>query len=92
MGRVREREGPTRAALGQLDQLGACSLRDKERKAMKPSTKDQAKGTFENLKGKIKEGAGIITGRRKLEAEGKDQKLAGRARKKLGQVEKVFGK
>jgi uncharacterized protein YjbJ (UPF0337 family) len=59
---------------------------------MKPSTKDQAKGTFENLKGKIKEATGIITGRRKLEAEGKDQKLAGRARKKLGQVEKVFGK
>lgn len=59
---------------------------------MKPSTKDQTKGTLENLKGKIKEAAGIITGRRKLEAEGKDQKLAGRARKKLGQVEKVFGK
>jgi uncharacterized protein YjbJ (UPF0337 family) len=59
---------------------------------MKPSTKDKAKGTFENLKGKIKEPTGIITGRRKREAEGKDQKLAGRARKKLGQVEKVFGK
>jgi uncharacterized protein YjbJ (UPF0337 family) len=59
---------------------------------MKPSTKDKAKGTFENLKGKIKEATGIITGRRKREAEGKDQKLAGRARKKLGQVEKVFGK
>ena len=40
----------------------------------------------------MKEIAGIITGRRKLEAEGKDQALAGRARKKLGQVEKVLGK
>jgi len=59
---------------------------------MKASTKDQAKGTFENLKGKMKEVAGIITGRRRLEAEGKDQKLAGKARKKLGQVEKVVGK
>jgi uncharacterized protein YjbJ (UPF0337 family) len=59
---------------------------------MKPNTKDQAKGTFETLKGKIKEAAGIITGRRKLEAEGKNQKLAGRARKKLGQVKKVLGK
>ncbi len=59
---------------------------------MKPSTKDQAKGKFENLKGKIKEIAGVITGHRKLEAEGKDQKLAGRAREKLGQVEKVVGK
>jgi len=59
---------------------------------MKPSTKDQARGKFENLKGKIKEAAGIVTGQRKLEAEGKDQKRAGKAREKLGQVEKVFGK
>jgi uncharacterized protein YjbJ (UPF0337 family) len=60
--------------------------------AMKSSTKDQAKGKFENLKGKIKEVAGIITGKRKLEAEGKDQKLGGKVREKLGQVEKVLGK
>jgi uncharacterized protein YjbJ (UPF0337 family) len=59
---------------------------------MKPSTKHQAKGKFENLKGKIKEAAGIVAGQRKLEAEGKDQKLAGKTREKLGQVEKVLGK
>jgi uncharacterized protein YjbJ (UPF0337 family) len=59
---------------------------------MKPSTKDQAKGTLESLKGKIKQIAGVVTGRRALETEGKDQALAGRARKKLGQVEKVIGK
>ena len=59
---------------------------------MKPSTRDQAKGKFENLKGKVKEVAGIITGQRKLEAEGKDQKLAGKVREKLGQVKKVLGK
>lgn len=59
---------------------------------MKPSTKDQARGKLENLKGKMKELAGVLTGRRKLEAEGKDQKLAGKARQKLGQVEKVLGK
>ena len=59
---------------------------------MKSSTKDQAKGKFENLKGKIKESAGIITGQRKLEADGKDQKLGGKVREKLGQVEKVLGK
>jgi uncharacterized protein YjbJ (UPF0337 family) len=55
---------------------------------VKPSTK----GKFENLTGEIKETAGIITGQRKLEAEGKDQKLAGTAQEKLGQVEKVLGK
>jgi uncharacterized protein YjbJ (UPF0337 family) len=59
---------------------------------MKPSTKDQVRGKFENLKGKIKEAAGIITGQRKLEVKGKQQKRAGKAREKLGQVEKVLEK
>lgn len=60
--------------------------------AMKPSTKDQAKGKFENFKGKVKEVAGIITGQPELEDEGKDQQLAGKAREKVGQVKKVLGK
>jgi uncharacterized protein YjbJ (UPF0337 family) len=59
---------------------------------MKPSTKNQAKGKLESLKGQIKEIAGTITGKRRLVAEGKDQKLSGKAREKLGQVEKVLGK
>lgn len=59
---------------------------------MKPSTKDQAKGKLENLKGRIKEIAGVVTGRRKLEAEGKNQARTGKAREKIGQVEKVLGK
>lgn len=59
---------------------------------MKASTKDQARGKLENLKGKIKEAAGIVTGRRELESRGKDQKLAGKAREKLGQIEKIVGK
>jgi len=33
-----------------------------------------------------------VTGQSKLEAEGRDQKLAGKAREKVGQVEKVLGK
>ena len=59
---------------------------------MKRSTRDQAKGKLENLKGKVKEIAGIVTGQSKLEAEGRDQKLAGKTREKVGQVEKVLGK
>ena len=59
---------------------------------MKSSTKDQAEGKFHKMKGKIKEIAGIVTGQRKLESEGKDQQLAGKAREKIGQVEKVVGK
>jgi len=59
---------------------------------MKASTKDQARGKFENLKGKLKQVAGIVTGQGKLEAEGKGQQRAGQAREKLGEVEKVVGK
>jgi uncharacterized protein YjbJ (UPF0337 family) len=59
---------------------------------VKDSTKDQAKGKFENLKGKIKEVAGNLSGQEKLEAEGKDQQVAGKVQEKVGQVEKVFGK
>lgn len=59
---------------------------------MKNSTRDQAKGKFEALKGKVKEIAGVVTGQRKLEAKGKQQELAGKAREKVGQVEKILGK
>ena len=59
---------------------------------MKPSTRDQIKGKLEGLKGKAKETAGILTGQRKLEAEGRDQKIAGKVQEKLGQIEKVLGK
>lgn len=59
---------------------------------MKSSTKHQAKGKFETLKGKIKQIAGIITGQTRLEARGKDQKRAGKVRGKVGQIEKVLGK
>jgi len=58
---------------------------------MKASTKDQAKGKLERLKGGIKELVGKATGRRQLEAEGKDQTLGGKAQEKLGQVKKVLG-
>jgi uncharacterized protein YjbJ (UPF0337 family) len=90
-----ELDRPSRTAANALDavhlQMGSKRLA-KVRKPMKPSTRNQAKGKLENLKGRIKEIAGIVTGRGKLEAEGKNQALAGRARKKLGHVEKVVGK
>jgi uncharacterized protein YjbJ (UPF0337 family) len=62
------------------------------REMMKPSTQDQIKGTINELKGKAKGKAGQLTNDPTLEAEGQDQKLAGRVQKKVGQVEKVFEK
>jgi uncharacterized protein YjbJ (UPF0337 family) len=59
---------------------------------MKDSTSDEAKGKFNKVKGTVKETAGSLLGKPKLEAEGKDQKHSGHAQEKVGQVEKVLGK
>lgn len=59
---------------------------------MKDSTKDQAQGAAHEFKGSVKEKAGKITNDPELEAEGQDEKVAGKVQKKVGQVEKVFEK
>jgi uncharacterized protein YjbJ (UPF0337 family) len=59
---------------------------------MKSSTKDQAEGKFHKAKGNLKEIAGKLSMKPKLEAEGKDEKIAGKVQEKIGQVKKVLGK
>jgi len=59
---------------------------------MKPSTHDRVEGKYENLKGKAKEAAGAALKKPALEAEGRNQKIAGKVQEKVGQVEKVLGK
>ena len=59
---------------------------------MKQSTKDKAKGTFHEVKGKVKEKAGRATNNPDLEAEGQIEKIGGKVQKKIGQVENVLGK
>jgi uncharacterized protein YjbJ (UPF0337 family) len=58
--------------------------------SMTPSTKDQAKGTFHEVKGRAKEAVGQVTNNPTLEAKGKGEKLAGKIQKKAGQIERVF--
>ena len=41
---------------------------------MKPSTKDEIKGTVHEVKGKVKETAGKVTNNPNLEAEGNAEK------------------
>jgi uncharacterized protein YjbJ (UPF0337 family) len=57
---------------------------------MKPSTTDRAKGTFHEVKGKVKEKVGRATNNPDLEADGQVEKIAGKVQKKIGQVEKVL--
>jgi uncharacterized protein YjbJ (UPF0337 family) len=59
---------------------------------MKASTKDQAEGTFHELKGKVKEVAGKLSDNPKLEGEGLGEKVAGKVQQKVGQIEKVLEK
>ena len=59
---------------------------------MKSGAKDQAEGTFHELKGKVKEIAGKLSDNPKLEAEGTSEKIAGKVQKKVGQAKKVLGK
>lgn len=58
---------------------------------MKSSTKDQMKGAFHEIKGAVKEIAGIINDDPLQESEGADEKAAGKVQGKVGQIKKVFG-
>ncbi len=59
---------------------------------MKSSTKDNAEGKMHQVKGTIKEVAGIIVGNEDLEAEGKEENLDGKIQEKRGQIKKVMDK
>ncbi len=59
---------------------------------MNPSTKDEMKGKFHEVKGTVKEKVGQVTNNPDLEAEGKAEHIAGKVEKKVGQIEKVLDK
>jgi uncharacterized protein YjbJ (UPF0337 family) len=74
---------------------GKDSLRERAmielwEETMKRSTKDRAKGSFHELKGKVKEKVGKTTNNPRLQAEGIGEKLAGKIQKKIGQVEEAI--
>ena len=48
--------------------------------------------TLAGIRGKVKEVAGKVSDNPELEAEGTDEKIAGKVQEKIGQVKKVLGK
>ena len=52
---------------------------------------DSAEGKANDLKGKIKDAAGSLTGDNSLEADGKIDQLKGKAQDTLGKVERKIG-
>ena len=59
---------------------------------MKSGTRDQAEGTFHQMKGKVKEVAGELSDNPELEAEGTGEKMVGKVQEKIGEIKKVWGK
>ena len=59
---------------------------------MKESIKDEVIGKAHEIKGSVKEMAGKAVGKKKLEAEGKGEKMAGKIQGTVGRIEKAMGK
>ena len=59
---------------------------------MKSGPRDQAEGTFHQIKGKVKEVAGELSDNPKLEADGTGEKMDGKIQEKIGEIKKVLGK
>jgi uncharacterized protein YjbJ (UPF0337 family) len=47
---------------------------------------DQKKGTIDNIKGRVKEAAGVISGDKETEAEGAAERFKGAVQKKVGDI------
>jgi uncharacterized protein YjbJ (UPF0337 family) len=58
---------------------------------MKQSTNDKVKGKLHEIKGGVKANIGAATKDHELEAEGKSEKLKGKAQGLIGRVEKAVG-
>ncbi|HEY6543063.1 MAG TPA: CsbD family protein [Ktedonobacteraceae bacterium] len=48
--------------------------------------RDKMEGNKQDLKGRVKEGAGALTGNERLKAQGEKDQLAGTARRKKGNL------
>ena len=81
--------GRTRAP-GRREDLHAVVTR--KEKQMESSTRDKVEGALHQVKGKVKEVAGIVSDNPDLEAEGTGEKIAGKVQVKIGQFNKFFGK
>jgi uncharacterized protein YjbJ (UPF0337 family) len=53
--------------------------------------KDERDGKAENIKGRIKEAAGIVSGDEELEKEGADERAEGDARESMGEARRKLG-
>ncbi len=62
------------------------------KETMKSGTQDLAEGKFHKVRGKLREIAGKLGMDPRLEADGKNENIAGKVQEKVGQIKKVIGK
>jgi uncharacterized protein YjbJ (UPF0337 family) len=53
--------------------------------------RDEIEGKKENVKGRVKEAAGTLTGDRNLENEGANERAGGRVQERLGRARRKVG-
>ena len=54
--------------------------------------KDQKDGSAQNIKGRVKEAGGALTGDKKTQAEGLAERMAGAAKKAVGDIKHEVSK
>ena len=57
---------------------------------MKASTRNRTRGSAREIKGHVKEKTGRLVGNRRMEAEGRVERGAGKIRRKVGEAENLF--
>jgi uncharacterized protein YjbJ (UPF0337 family) len=62
---------------------GACIMKD--------DLKREIKGKMDNLKGRVKEAIGSLSGNKETQAEGTVERAAGAAKEKVAEVERKVG-
>jgi uncharacterized protein YjbJ (UPF0337 family) len=59
---------------------------------MKDDLKREIKGKVDNIKGRVKEAIGALSGNKETQAEGTVERVAGAANEKVGEVERKVNK
>jgi uncharacterized protein YjbJ (UPF0337 family) len=71
--------------VAELYQLGRIEAEEVEEASM-PIDRDRVEGSAKNIKGKLKEGFGKLTGDAKTEADGKADQAKGKAQNAVGGI------
>ena len=58
---------------------------------MKDDLKREIKGKVDNIKGRVKEAIGALSGHKETQVEGTVERAAGAANEKIGEVERKVG-